>query len=376
MLPMRFLRTMLATPLLAWALAAAPAAHAQDGGDPEGDVSLEEIERLVAEKKDAWLSLAKKEMARLDRTYGEGFWLYLYDDPVPRPYLVAAEKKPNVDPETIAREYGEILGSLYKVFYENFGELLGIEPIRRPIVVLVYDSKDSYRRMRESRPDLGLPNEEFIAGYYSPETGILTQWRQPNLWEVMFHEGTHQLVDYSRKKWNVPHWQISPWFNEGFADFMSGHESELVYDEEQKKFVRTFRLGRFIKHRFATLQDLLLSGDALSLRDLVHLDYLTFQMAWENQAGNGENQRLTSAVYAEGWGLCMFLNWFDDGKYRETFHEFMRDEIHGKGGGERFEELFYLESEEDWADFQAEFEDFVFTDLRRMGRKKKSGAGR
>lgn len=367
----RFAVPTLSLLLLLGAAPAAPAQLAVAGEEGEGEVSLKELEELAKNGGDTFEAKAARNIAQLEKMYGDEFWTFLYDGTMPRPYLVAVEKKDNVDIDTLAKEYGEILGYLYEVFFENFGQLLDLEQITDPVVVLVYDSKESYKKMREDRPDLALPNEEFMAGYYMPGTGILTQWRQSNLWEVMFHEGTHQLVDFATRKWQVPQGNRSPWFQEGFADFMGGHDSKLAYSEEKQGFVRSFKLGQFLKHRYSDVQGKTMTGDALSLHDLVHLGFWEFKAAQNSQEGNGANQRMTGMVYSQGWALCMFLNYYENGRYLPQFQEYMRAEVRGDGGGDKFEEVFYLETEADWADFEEEFRSFLFTGLRQMGLKSR-----
>lgn len=339
--------------------------------DPVGakDEQDPELKALEEAARDPFRARARMKVEELDRTYGEGFFTYIYDDGImPRPYVVAAEAKANVDRETIAKEYADILGSLYEVFYREFGELLELDPITDPVVVLIYDSRDSYKKMREDRPELNLANEEFMAGYYMPGTGVLTQWRQPNLWEVMFHEGTHQLIDFATRKWNFPQSAESPWFQEGFADFMGGHKRKLSYSEEKQGFVNEFTLGQFIDHRYSGVQGAMITGDAMTLKELTHLDFLTFKRAQNDQDGKGANQRVTNLVYTQGWSLVMFLNYYQDGKYQPQLREYMQAEVRGEGGGEKFAEIFWLEADEDWDDLNREYREYVFGDLRRMGR--------
>jgi len=355
-----FLRVYLLAVLIATTSPLAAQEQDTEAGDP------------VDSRMDVFRAEAQARIAELDRRYGEGFFTYLFDDGViPYPYLIASELKPNIDRETIAQEYADIFGNLYEVFYREFGELLELEPVEEPIVVLIYDSKDSYKEMRESKPELHLPNEEFMGGYYQPNSGILTQWRQPNLWETMFHEGTHQLVDYATRQWNVPQISESPWIQEGFADFMGGHERKLKYSEEKQGFVKEFTLGQFISHRYSTVQTALLSGDGYSLKDLVCLDFVSFKIAQNSQEGEGENQRKTSYVYAQGWALVMFLNYYQDGKYKSLFNEYLVAEVHGEGGCQKFADIFMLEEDADWADLEAEYREYVFGDLRAMGKKHK-----
>lgn len=349
---------------------------AQEDGNPvvlsDGDKELKALEKAAT---DPFGAKAESITASLDATYGKGFFSYLYDDgsgtiAMPRPYLVAYEYKANIDPETLCEEYGKIFGNLYRVFYEEFGNRLELDPIQRPVVVLVWDSKESYRKTREDRPELRLHNEEFVAGYYSPGTGILTQWRQPELWQVMFHEGTHQLVDYATRQYHTPQWKEAPWFQEGFADFMGGHTRRMEFSEAKQDFTYEFTLGQFIPHRYTSVQRALMSEDGYSLRDLVCLDFVSFKMAQNTQEGSVENQLKTQFLYAQGWALVMFLNNYRDATYKELFDQYLEAEIKGEGGCDAFAEIFLLESPEDWVDLEAEYREYVFGELRAMKYKQ------
>jgi hypothetical protein len=316
-----------------------------------------------------------QKMQALDREFGDGFWTYFYDDGVmPRPYLIAAEHKPNIDKETVEKEYADIFGCLMKEFYREYGPLLDLHPITDPVVVRIFASRESYKELRESRPELGLPNEEFIAGYFDPATGILTQWRQGDLWHVLFHEGTHQLVDACLGK-DVPQYLNTPWFQEGIAEYFGSHTRELVYDEEAKAFVNKFSLGQFNEGRYQTVQHAILDKAAkMSLKDMAYLDFMSFKGAQNSQEGNSENQVVTGRVYALGWAFVLFLNTASDGAYKDAFNEYFVAESKGEAGGDKLAEVLALESDEDWENLQVEFEEWVFGDLRRLGiehRKKK-----
>ncbi len=356
--------------------AAAPSLlFAQDGTEPApppppangAEEAAQEGEDAAAER---FTILVEKKIEMLDAMYGKGFFTYMVDDGVmPRPYLLAVEHKENVDRETAEKEFADIFGNLYRVFHEEFGSRIGLKPFTNPVVVLIFDSKDSYKKVRESRPELHLPNEEFMGGFYSPATGVLTQWRQQDLWRVLFHEGTHQLVDVAARQFDVSQFAESPWFQEGFADFMGGHERKLEYSEETKGFVNKFTLGRFVPDRYSAIQQCFQSGEALPLKDLVYYDFVRFKTAQNDQDGKPENQRLTGLIYSEGWALIMFLNYYQEGKYQELFDEYLIAELTGHGGGDTFAQVFCLEEDADWTDLDNEFRQFIFGDLRAMGRE-------
>jgi hypothetical protein len=122
--------------------------------------------------------------------------------------------------------------------------------------------------------------------------------------------------------------------------------------------------------RFSSLQNAIQGNYAFPLKELCHLDFFAFKAFQNNQKGNAENQLRTNTVYCQGWALVKFLNEFGEGRYQGQFREYFRAEVLGQGGGEKFGEIFALESDDDWADFEQEFVDWVFTDLRSQKRKK------
>lgn len=321
--------------------------------------------------RDAFAIKADQIIARLDREYGKGFFRYYCDDGImPRPYLIAAEAKENVDPETQSRGYAEIFENLYRIFYEEYGNFLGLKPVAEPVPVLIFDSKDAYEKVFKEKPELNLSDPEFVAGYYRPWSGEMIQWGQADLWSVMFHEGTHQLVDFSSKEYNTSQLGESPWFQEGIAEFMGGHTRKMAYSEEKQDFITEFTLGQFLQGRFSDIQAAIASGDYLPLKDLTHMSFMKFKDYQNNQSGSSANQRVTGLVYSQGWAFVMFLNKHNEGAYKPLFDEYFAREIRGEGGGATFAEIFSLETDEDWADLDEEFKVWVNTDLRRMRRNK------
>lgn len=349
-----------------------------------------------APKNDEFSRLAKLKMEELDRTFGKGYFIYFCDDGImPRPYLVAAEYKKSFDPETLEREYAEIFGYLYQNFFDQYGQLLEADSINEPVVALVWESKESYKKLYdaekaelesaklekrapklEGREIHQLADPEFMGGYFWPYTEYLYQWNQPDLWHVMFHEGTHQLVHHATKKWNPPQSRSTPWFQEGIADYLGGHTKKKSYSEEKKSFVTEFKLGQFIQERYTVLMNALQGGTHLPLKELCYMDFGTFKgfqnaqdarPATDTDSGNlaaGKNQRITGLVYAQGWALVKFLNQFQNGKYRGNFNEYFKKECRGLGGGATFAEIFALESDQDWEDLEAEWHEWIYGDLR------------
>ncbi len=315
------------------------------------------------------------ETEKLDHEYDAGFFEYFYDDGiVPRPYLLASEKKPSLDPEVVKLEYAETLGALYKFFMAEYGSLLGITDVEHPLVVLVFDSVDSFNAVRKKKPGLGLPDPAIMAGFYSPGNRRLHQWRggqDMQILNVLFHEGCHQLEDWAAATHQQALFSMSPWLMEGMAEYANGYKVDRKYSETAKRFVRNFTLGQFVDGRYRQLQDVMQNPEVrLSLKRMVQMGAPEFfglqQAAYVNPAA----AQTFGAVYAEGWALVKFLNQFDNGHYQGQFRSFLKAEMTGEGGPEKFAKLLVIDNDDDWAALDEDFSNYVYGDLRNEKKKK------
>lgn len=320
------------------------------GMDPE----LAEIARLVA---DNFAPLVRRVTTGLDRDFGAGTFDYRSDDGiVPRPYVFAIQPNPDVATDDRAREYAEVFSFLRTFFRAELGEILELGEMKQPIVVLVFDSETAYRAVRDAKPDLGLLDPDRVGGYFDPMRRRLVLWRQPYLNTVLFHEGTHQLIDYAAQAFGTHQFQESPWFQEGFADFMGGWARLDDGDGEAR-----YELGRFAPHRFHRVEAAKQADDLFTVRELVELSQMGFQGL--QQSKQREVYQRTGLVYAQGWALSMYLWHADDGEHRDRFKRFIRLETEGKGNGMTFAETFDLESNEDWRDLDIDYRAWVFGTL-------------
>jgi len=342
------LRRLTFVPLL-MLLLATPVLAQDDPPEEAMDPELAEIARLV---QDNFAPLAERVTRGLDRDFGEGTFDYRFDDEVvPRPYVFAIQPSPTVSTDDRAREYADVFTHLRTYFRAELGEVLGMGEMKRPIVTLVFDSEEAYRAVREAKPDLGLLDPDRVGGYFDPRRRRLVLWRQPYLYTVLFHEGTHQLIDYAAQAFGTQQFAESPWFQEGFADFMGG----WARDGDG------YELGRFAPHRFRRVQAAEAADDLFTVRDLVELSQMGFQSLMQSK--QKKTYARAGLVYAQGWALSMYLWHADDGELRDRFKKFIRLETEGKGNGFTFGETFDLATVEDWRDFDEDYRTWVFGTL-------------
>jgi len=344
-------------------------AFAQQGerstGDAEEDALTREMERTARlQREDPFKFLGERAIRKLEDEFGKGFFKFFFDDGViPRPYLVAVQLRKNADPEIVSRDFGEILGDLHEEFSRVFGGMLELEEIRRPVVVFVFESERKYIELAAAQPELGLLYFPGLGGYFNPRTGILYTWDKPDHWEVLFHEGTHQLMHHASKKWDTSQGDASPWLQEGIAEYLGGHARKRVQDEETGEWSYEFTFGQVLPERLRAARRAIRANEALSVRELVSLDAVEFQIAQSQRASDPKAAQIVDQVYCLGWALVMYLNQAEGGRLQPIFRQFVRAECRGELSKDAFADLLILETDADWAALDEAFQDWVTREL-------------
>lgn len=272
----------------------------------------EEIEKMGPRGK---VVLEKLEI--LDQRFGKDSYSYLDCNPKGSPYLLAIQKDKRVLADLRLDELGDVMTQLYKLWLELYGEKLQLTEFKDAVLVIwLYATEKAYR-------DSGAPAK--AAAHFEPMTGLIIVNNELNdPYGVMFHEGIHQLVDYStrmhhgyeRMKYN------KFWFTEGIA----------TYFEIFERRGDTFILGRTRPNNnpyLAQCKDLVRREHLMHFGDFVNMDYMAAQ-----QSDN------TYSHYAQSWGMTHFLHKYEDGKYLPKFEEYFKAEINGEGGPATFKRIF------------------------------------
>lgn len=326
-----------------------------------GDFALGKSSRSSS-RPDAFREAVAALRSRMQDEFPDEQFDYRFDDGVmPRPYVAAMQKGAGADLDGNEKWFGTALGSLYRVYFDRYAERFGLKEVEEPIAVVIFASKAGYDNWQKRNPQY--PASQFIGAYYLPALKRLMLWNtgDTGFIGVMFHEGTHQLVHFT-----CPNGFISPWFQEGIAEFFNGHKIEQRLDPVSGQVVQEYKLGQFLKDRSGALLGAIQGGSAFSVHDLVHIDYPRFWKAQADQAGDSDAQHLVSMIYAQGWGLIMYLHYAENGKYREGFDRYFEAEIAGTADGDLFGEIFELETDEDWAAFDQAVREWLKNDLRNV----------
>jgi hypothetical protein len=244
-----------------------------------------------------------------------------------KPYVLLVQRDKDYDTQPVADHWVEVLQQLRETFLARFRKL-NLKPMEEPTAVLVLRYNTDYARYINR----GQPGPVVSLAHFEPFSKRLVTWKDPNrddrtdvkgpseesLRTTVFHEGTHQLVDYYTTA-KDPQWGAnqSLWFSEGIADYFGGHGR--AWDETAGKW--RYEPGLINEE---------------SVQQVGAARGAGFLFSLENIGDVGK----TGTAYAQGWALVYLLNNWNDNKYREKFDEYVKKELAGESGARAFEEVF------------------------------------
>jgi hypothetical protein len=253
-----------------------------------------------------------------------------------KPYLVALEPSERYHAASLLDDYGMRLQTLHGAFRLEFAEPLGLPDVDAALPVLIFSSRASFNRYCSERDRK--PPPDSIKGIYEYERRRVVLYHDVNMpFEVLFHEGAHQLVHYyTRRETEGRRVLQSYWFQEGVGTYFEGFrrrgDGQIVHD---------LGAGR---DRLPTLKQTLRSPELR--RDFIPLSVLvgmTVDEFWK-WFSDGEGldaegtTRKARLYYAESWAFVHFLR-HSGGNGRALFDEYFRLEMTGQGGKDPFERL-------------------------------------
>lgn len=304
--------------------------------------------------------------------FPESKWFYAFgNELMPQPFFVLIEKpKEDGKLDEYRAEYSEILSALYETFFERYEKRFKLDrDIERPIRVVMFDSVRTYSTHRSNFPDLKYPDPQFIGGYYQPWEQRLIMWRgQMKIKDVLFHEGTHMFVHYAFSGKGFETSRQTPWLQEGIAELFAGNKviSETVNGVARKKYV----LNQFLPGRYSEYRMFMQMGTLLPVKELVAIDNYKFEQAKQKQGEGGDEGlqagMLVSQIYCNGWVLCMYLNWAEDGKLKNILDDYIEAETKGEGFWQKLGELLGLKTDDDWAAFDEKVRKWAVEVLPKM----------
>lgn len=253
-----------------------------------------------------------------------------------KPYLIALERSDRFIPKELVEEYGRRMDTIHVAFRREVGDPLGLPPVNDTLLkVVILNSRESFDRYCEKRDKKRMAPA--IKGLYEyRERRILTYHDLSAPYEVLLHEGAHQLVHYytvrETEGRKVP---SSYWFQEGLGTYFEGYRRRVDGEITLDPGVNSQRLP--------TLKQILLQQDRRDFIPLTMLVGMTVDEFWDwfergMMSEPAEVTRKAQLYYAESWAFAHFLRQAG-GNHRKVFDAYFRREIAGTASKAVFEEL-------------------------------------
>lgn len=290
----------------------------------------------VAARIDLWEERKGKQVDALCREFGVHFFNF---NAATRPYLVAIEKSERYYFNRMAQDYVDKLQALYAKFLTEFKDPVGLRDIDDGVlVVVVFKSRESFDDYFKKAH--GKPMTSLINGLYEFNTKRLVTYHDNRApFDVIFHEGVHQLVDHYTKSAKT---STAFWFQEGLANCFEAfrwQDGQIVPDSSINS------------RRFQNIRQAVVAKNFVPLSEFVTI---TTDDVWNNINSGKLNDEQLWLYYAEAWALVYFLRNGEQGKYGKPFSKYFRDVLNGNGGIEDF-----IRSFDDLNAVESEFEKFV-----------------
>jgi hypothetical protein len=285
---------------------------------------------------------------------GEGRFVW-FIHPDFQPYVVVIEESPAWSTTLVVeKDVFRPLNELHNLFLDQYRVSNNLTRLTDPVPVVFFEAKANYEKYLDAR---GIADKNILA-HFEPGSGRLVLHRDCTHRTVM-HEGTHQLFSrYSKNK--VMHSRQSYWFEEGVAEWFGGANRVPAGDGTWKYEIGVINGGRINSMRADE------EKTWFSVRELTKLTYAD-RDRWKQEGGEGSAKSLR--VYAQGWFLIYFLNYFDvdaqgyvkfgvRGKYADGWDAYVRGELNGKTGHKAFCDALGLDTEEKWTKIEEEYKNY------------------
>ena len=282
---------------------------------------------------------------------------------VHKPYVYLVQRSSTGFEDRVARQWDEVLQALRVTFYRQTGDACGVPAETRPTPVVILRDSQEYTKYRRRGDDV-LPTPITSSGHFEPATNRLVCYRSSEdaQRKTLFHEGTHQIVNWAMLKgigggaWVAALGNQSFWFSEGIGDYYGGHGD--AYEGVKRVFVP----GKIHVHHVDALVAAKQRGGLTPLAELLQYRRIDFQR--DNGIPAKRNTVLNG--YSHGWALCYLIqNWKKD-KYGAKWNDYAKEEFNGRSGENAFNLTFGAGSV---ATMQQEFEEMIDT----LGNAKKEG---
>ena len=273
-----------------------------------------------------------------------------------KPYLIALERSDRFIAKELVEEYARRMETIHLAFRREMADGLGLPPVNDTLLkVVILNSRESFDRYCEKRDKKRMAPA--IKGLYEyRERRILTYYDLSAPYEVLLHEGTHQLVHYyTLRETDGRKVPTSYWFQEGLGTYFEGFrrriDGEIVLDPGSNS------------QRLPTLKQILLQQDRRDFIPLTMLVGMTVDEFWDwfergMLTEPAEVTRKAQLYYAESWAFAHFLRQAG-ANHRKVFDAYFRREVAGTGSKAVFEELVRTELGLDLPQLEDQFVKYI-----------------
>ena len=246
-----------------------------------------------------------------------------------KPYVFLIQKSSIGFEERAAARMSGALQDLLKTFWAYFGETAGLKLMDGPAFIVLLKNDGEYAKYLR-KDDISAPVRS--GGHFEPWSNQIVIYRREEASEreVLFHEGTHQIVEWAMRAAPGSGSRQALWFSEGIAEYFGGHSVE--FKDGQKSYVP----GLLNLESVTTFGSAKERGDMLPLRELLSYS----RDDYNKQRNDPMLGRRVGNAYAQGWALCYYLQEYAKEKYREKFAQYSKGEFEGKSGLSHFTRIF------------------------------------
>lgn len=237
-----------------------------------------------------------------------------------RPYVLIIEKSDKYSETARLDEIGTVLRELYQMFYDTYAVKFNLTAMDNEVImVFIFKDTESYREKTAV--------SQFAAAHYDPtKESLMLPNDLHDMYGVVFHEGTHQLVDFAAKLRGKIGGRPF-WFEEGIATNFEA----FTRDKTTGKFIIGALAGLPKDNYLNTIKTMIKQKTYTPFKQMISLTY--------TEGARDPNPQQVAMNYAQSWSMVYFLYTYDNGKYRSKWEEYFVAEISGEGGKHAFERI-------------------------------------
>jgi len=270
--------------------------------------------------------------------------------------------------------YGDENRSRVRAFYQymkkTYPDIVTREPENPFRIIVLKDEKSFHRfnmRVDKKERDPGVRAffhtiSKFIYTYEKTKgaTALGREFERG----VIFHEATHQFLDFLRPRNNI---RDSMWFEEALADFHAG----VRIQGRDKDGLPRYVLGKINNTRLLQVKM------AIKRKQYFHLSTMFGCKSYDEADQSfvqrfGIHGRGKGLLYCQGWSFIYFCLEGPNPKYRKAMLDYIKRDV-GDGDGE-YESMiraFGLASDDQWKPIEREWKAYITKlDVDRSGWKK------